>query len=240
MKNFIKKLIRFIQLPFILPDFWRFYKARDERFPMRLTDVYPCVKDKTIKTGFDRHYVYFTAWAARQLAKIQPEKHIDISSSLYFSGIVSAFVPVDFYDYRPADLHLTNLESKQADLTNLPFSDNSVASLSCMHVVEHIGLGRYGDPLDPQGDIKAAKELSRVLSVGGQLLFVAPVGAESRIEYNAHRIYTYQAVLDLFPELKLEEFTIIPENDGAPIINADSSALINERYACGCFVFTKV
>lgn len=239
MKYFIKKLLRLLQFPFIFVDFWRFYRINDDRFSMKLADVYPCVKDKTITTGFDRHYVYFTAWAARQVEKTSPEKHVDISSSLYFAGIVSAFIPVEFYDYRPADLKLSNLESKKADLTNLPFADNTIPSLSCMHVIEHIGLGRYGDPLDPEGDIKSAKELSRVLAPGGKLLFVVPIGSKPRIEYNAHRIYSYDMALSLFPNLKLEEFTLVSEKSGALIINADPTLLNKERYACGCFVFTK-
>jgi len=45
-----------------------------------------------------------------------------------------------------------------------------------MNVVEHVGLGRYGEPLDPEGDIKAMRELRRVLAPGGSLLFVVPVG----------------------------------------------------------------
>lgn len=239
MKSLIKKLIRYAFAPFIAIDFLNFAEAADKRFALRWSDIYPCVRDKTIKTGFDRHYVYFTSWAARQLAESRPEKHVDISSSLYFAGIVSAFVPVDFYDYRPADLSLSNLSSQKADLTALPFANNSIASLSCMHVIEHIGLGRYGDPLDPEGDIKSARELSRVLAPGGTLLFVTPVGAEARIEYNAHRIYSYQAVLDLFPDLTLREFTVVPEKSGAPIYHASPEILKNERYACGCFVFTK-
>jgi hypothetical protein len=36
-----------------------------------------------------------------------------------------------------------------------------------MHVVEHIGLGRYGEPMDEQGDLKAIEELKRVLAPGG-------------------------------------------------------------------------
>ncbi|MGA2030503.1 MAG: DUF268 domain-containing protein, partial [Verrucomicrobiota bacterium] len=77
--------------------------------------------------------------------------------------MVSAFVPVKFYDYRPADLHLDNLACEHADLQALPFADCGIQSISCMHVVEHVGLGRYGDPLDPNGDLKAMNELERVL-----------------------------------------------------------------------------
>ena len=70
------------------------------------------------------------------------------------------FRAVDFYDFRPAPLSLPDLFAGAADLTALlPFADNSIHSLSCMHVLEHIGLGRYGDPLDPDGDLKAIGEL---------------------------------------------------------------------------------
>jgi hypothetical protein len=59
-----------------------------------------------------------------------------------------------------------------------------------MHVIEHIGLGRYGEALDPDGDLKAIRELVRVLAAGGNLLVVVPVG-RPRIQFNAHRIYDY-------------------------------------------------
>ena len=240
MKSLIKKILRYVQFPFIVSDYLRFRRnMQGSRFAVRLADVYPCIKDKTIQTGFDRHYVYHTSWAARVLAEAMPTKHIDISSSLYFSGIVSAFIPVDFYDFRPADITLSELRSKQGDITKLPFADNSQSPLSCMHVIEHIGLGRYGDPIDSEGDIKSAAELSRTLAPGGQLLFVVPIGAEARIEYNAHRIYTYELVQKLFPTLTLKEFTLIPEHSGDMIRNADPSLAQNEHYACGCFVFTK-
>lgn len=227
--------------PFIISDYQEFTKLDTKpRFNLSPKDFFPQVFDKTLTTGFDRHYVYHTAWAARKVAEIAPSKHVDIASSLYFPGIVSAFIPVDFYDYRPAPLHLSGLTTKHADLTNLHFESNSIASLSCLHTIEHIGLGRYGDPIDPEGDIKACKELARVLAPGGSLLFVTPVGREAVIQFNAHRIYTYELVLKLFPDLELKEFSFAPEygTDGIHE-HADPAELQNETYACGCFVFTK-
>jgi hypothetical protein len=104
-----------------------------------IRDLYPCLKDKTQETYFDRHYIYHTGWAARTLKKINPEKHVDFSSSLYFASIASAFVPIKFYDYRPANLLLPNLSMASADLLSLQISSNSLESVSCMHVIEHIG-----------------------------------------------------------------------------------------------------
>lgn len=241
MKELIKKTIRLILTPFVILDFLEFQKQdKSKRFRLSLLDFYPCIRDKTIKTGFDRHYVYHTSWAARKVKEINPEFHIDISSSLYFTGIVSAFVPVKFYDYRPAHLKLSGVESKAADLNSLPFADNSIMSLSCMHTVEHVGLGRYGDVIDPDGDIKAAKELSRVLAVGGYLIFVVPVGKQ-KIEFNAHRIYSYEQVVDLFQDLKLTEFSMVTDtvDQGDFIENADPKIVPSQKYACGCFLFKK-
>ncbi len=215
--------------------------SKGGRFTVDWKDRYPCLDDRTASTGFDRHYVYHTAWAARILAETRPKEHVDISSSLYFVSIASAFVPMKFYDCRPADLRLTNLSTDSADLLSLPFKDGSVDSLSCMHVVEHVGLGRYGDPLDPDGDLKAIAELKRVLGKGGSLLFVVPVG-KPRLMFNAHRIYSFDQIMDYFMGLELKEFALIPEKgeNGGLIRNASKEMVNLQSYACGCFWFKKI
>ncbi len=228
--------------PFLLDfiKFKRLAKSGGQRFPLRWRDRLPCLNDNTESTNFDRHYIYHPAWAARILAETKPEMHVDVSSSLHFCSIVSAFVPVKFYDYRPANLQLGNLSSEAADLLALPFADNSVQSLSCMHVVEHIGLGRYGDSMDADGDLKAISELKRVLAERGSLLFVVPVG-KPRVVFNAHRIYSYDQVMSYFRGLELKEFALIPDDarDGGLIYHAASEMADKQNYGCGCFWFTK-
>jgi SAM-dependent methyltransferase len=212
--------------------------AAPGRFALRWEDRHPCLEDKTPATDFDRHYIYHTAWAARVLARMRPEVHVDISSYLYFCTIVSAFVPIKFYDYRPADLQLSNLTSETANLLALPFADQSVQSISCMHVVEHVGLGRYGDPLDPGGDLKAMAELTRVLAPSGNLLFVVPLG-KPVVMFNAHRIYSYDQVVNYFGELELKEFALIPDSpqDGGLVYGATREMADLQTYGCGCFWF---
>jgi SAM-dependent methyltransferase len=200
---------------------------------------FACLGQKTSVTGFDRHYVYHTAWAARILARSRPARHVDISSSLYFVGIVSAFLPVEHFDYRPPDLRLDNVSTGFADLLALPFRDGGIPSLSCMHVVEHIGLGRYGDPLDPGGDIKAMRELSRVLAMGGQLLFAVPVG-RPRVCFNAHRIYSYDQIVTAFSDLQLLEFRLVPDRGSeGGLIEATPKMVAAQDYGCGCFWLQK-
>jgi hypothetical protein len=152
-------------------------------------------------------------------------------------SIVSAFVPVQFFDFRPPSLQLDNLKVGQVDLKKMHFPDNSVPSLSCMHVIEHIGLGRYGDELDAAGDRNAAGELQRVVSKNGTLLIVLPMGRK-RIRFNAHRIYDKETVLDLFPQMKLIEFAFIPDNEQNGHLLIDPASIIGIE-GCGCFLFKK-
>lgn len=240
-KIFINIARKTLQKINFIKDFNLFKKLSDNRFKITWKERWECLSDKTQGTEFDRHYVLHPAWAARKLVEIKPDFHIDISSSLHFCTIVSAFINVKFYDYRPASLNLSNLESEHADITSLPFSENSIKSLSCMHVVEHIGLGRYGDPIDPAGDLKAISELKRVLAPGGYLLFVVPVG-KPKIQYNAHRIYSYDQIKNYFNDLQLEEFSLIPDDckDHKGIIyNAKKQDADRQSYGCGCFLFKK-
>lgn len=219
-------------------DFKRFSQLQSkERFRLDWNDRYPCLDDKTDTSSFDAHYIYHPAWAARLIAKIHPVLHVDISSSLVFCTMLSAYVPVEFYDFRPAELTLEGLTCKRGDLMNLPFPDNSVESLSCMHVIEHIGLGRYGDPLDPEGDLKAIAELKRVLIKGGSLFFVVPVG-QPRIQYNAHRIYSYEQIASNFPDFQIEQFALVDDR-GKFMVNATASDATQQRYGCGCWHFVK-
>ena len=241
IKRIIYKIKFFITFPLVLRSYIVYLrKDTKKRFPIPFSSVQPSLFENTPYTRFDTHYIYHTAWAARKVHEIDAKEHVDISSSLYFSSIVSAFKPVHFYDFRPAKLNLSNLVSDAEDLTKLTFLDESIISLSCMHTVEHVGLGRYGDPINPEGDTVAARELERVVAKGGSLLFVVPVG-KPRIQFNAHRIYSYRMVIDMFPGLKLKEFSLIPDDalSSGMIYNANEEQSDKQSYGCGCFWFIK-
>ena len=230
----------YMQYIFDYRTFKKMSRNNPPRFSLSWNRRRPLLTEKTSDFGFDRHYVYHPAWAARILAETRPAKHVDISSSLIFNAVASAFVPIDFYEYRPADLHLSGFSAKHADITKLPFDDNSVESISCMHVIEHVGLGRYGDPLDPEGDVRAINELKRVVAVGGSILFVVPIG-DDVIEFNAHRLYTIDQVKSLFSDLTLVQFAFVADDStlGGLMVNPDEKTVIGAGRGCGCFWFKK-
>jgi len=234
----LKKTINF---PGYIRDIIVYSSKQKNRFPIRWTSLLPYLEDKTPRTNFEPHYIYHPAWAMRVISKINPTKHIDISSTISFGAALSAFIPVDFYDYRPAEINLSNLNSLKGDLLSLPFKDNSVESISCMHTVEHVGLGRYGDPIDPDGDIKAINELKRVTKVGGNLIFVSPIG-KPKLEFNAHRIYSYDQVIKYFEGMQMVEFSLVPDDyrKRGFIINASKTDADSQTWGCGCFWFKKI
>lgn len=236
-----KQIIRALLSPSYLRDLIRFRRtSRALGRPVpKLSKIRP-INEATGTTGFDTHYVYHTGWAARVLARLKPAHHVDIGSSLFFVSNVSAHVPMTHYDYRPPAFAIPGAEVGAADLLALSFADGSIPSLSCMHVIEHVGLGRYGDTLDPMGDARACSELKRVLAPGGHLLFVTPVG-RPEIHFNAHRIYSFESVMVLFEGLELAEFALITDKrDGAMLVmDADPARVARQRYGCGCFLFRK-
>ncbi len=210
-----------------------------KRFPFEKKDFNIITHQKTDQINFDNHYLYHTAWAARVVKRINPAKHVDISSYTYFATILSAFIPIDYYDYRMLPVTLDQLHCGTADLYQLPFDDNSIPSLSCMHVVEHVGLGRYGDNPCYDGDLKAFQELSRVLALNGDLLFVVPIG-KPKIVYNAHRIYSYDQIITAFGDLQLVEFSLIPDDKYHGMMSDPDISVVNSQsYGCGCFWFRK-
>ena len=214
----------------------RFYSSKTGRF--KIDQDNPYLLDSTATTEFDAHYLYHVAWACRKVKQISPQRHIDISSSLNFCTTVSAFIPTEFYDYRPAQINLNNLSCNQMNLLNLTFEANSIESLSCMHVVEHVGLGRYGDPIDYNGDLKAVQEISRVVRSNGHLLFVVPVAGTPALEFNAHRIYSYSQIIQMFAEFDILEHALVTDQ-GDFLLNPDLSSYAVQKYGCGCFWFRK-
>ena len=182
-------------------------------FSIETEDLYPRLGDKTGNTPLDTIYFLQNAWCAEKIFANRPEQHFDIGSDARFIGIISQFVLTTMVDIRPLPIELSGLDFVRGDITALPFKDGEIKSASSICVIEHIGLGRYGDPLDPFGSEKAADELKRILAENGNLYISLPVDEENKTYFNAHRAFTREYVLDLFAPLKLVEEKYIYGNE---------------------------
>lgn len=216
---------------------WLKYRNLPHAEKFYFKDSFPCLSDWTPYTPFDPHYFYQSVWLSRKLRDATPSFHVDIGSSITMLAVSSAYAPTLFIDYRPLKVHVDNLVPVAGNSLALPFSDDQLMSLSSLHVIEHIGLGRYGDPLNPQGTRLAAKELVRILTPGGKLYISVPVGRE-RTQFNAQRIFSPKTITDMFASLKLISFALI-DDEGRLVQPAEFAMTEGCEYGCGLFEMTK-
>lgn len=212
------------------------YRARSkEKIPyLRLQ---PCLFDKTGESSVDYFYFYQDTWAAGKIFAHKPRRHVDVGSTVLLVGILSEFTSVVSVDVRPLVVDMKNLESIHGSVTAMPFEDGSVESLSSICVLEHIGLGRYGDELDPEGTDKAIRDMKRVLAPGGNLYVSTQLGPENEVCFNAHRVFTLESFLDKFKGLKLIDSLFIQYEK--KVSREDYATLDFSRDIVGCFHFRK-
>lgn len=218
---------------------WRV--GQKDPWRLNIDEIYPCLGDHLSSAGNTHgHYFLQDLWAAQHVARLMPGRHVDVGSlTIGFVAHVASFTKVEYVDIRPLRCDVPNLFWKEGSITSLPYSTDSVASLSCLHVIEHLGLGRYGDNIDNDAWRKGLKELQRVLAPGGQLLIGTPCG-RPRVQFNAHRVFDPSHITTEVPDLNLLEFCLI-ESDSAIRWqkDADLNSAKSLEYGCGLFRFTK-
>ncbi len=202
-----------------------------------ILDIYPCLNDKTATTGIDSHYFYQAIWAFKKILDSNTKHHVDVGSEVGYVGLLTSITKVTFIDIRPLEIKLDRYTGKKGSILELPFDDGSIASLSCLHVIEHVGLGRYSDFIDPDGSKKACRELQRVLAPGGNLYLSLPVG-KPRVCFNAHRVHTPRQILEYVPGLKLRRFSVV-DDEGNFHEDVPYNSWDNLEYGCGMFHFVK-
>jgi hypothetical protein len=227
-------------LLFRLPRFFwqlRNYRVLEQNQNGKLSSLrlYPCLSDVQPSQPVRNFYFYQDCWAAKQVFQEVPPFVVDVGSTVLLVGILSQFKACISVDIRPVEARLDGLESRTGSVLALPFDDDEVPCLTTMCVLEHIGLGRYGDTLDPDGTVKAVKEIKRVIKPGGIVVFSVPVGQELT-EFNANRRFTYKQAKAFFEGWDLVDTCILSP---FPQSIASEEELIEMRDPIACFCLRK-
>lgn len=208
--------------------------------------LHPIVSDYGEQAGSARgHYFHQDLLVATLIYRANPQRHIDIGSRIDgFIAHVASFRKIEVIDIR--DLNSVgheNISFLKADLMNVNSIDiEATDSISCLHAIEHFGLGRYGDPINPNGHIVGFKNILKMLKSNGILYISFPIGMSTQVHFNAHRIFHPNEIFDWFDEtalLSLERFDYVDDN-GDLHSNVDlESEKLNVVHGCGIYIFRK-
>ena len=226
-----------------LPDFYR-QKAAFRRLGGTVTHFFPILNDYSGSAGTAKgHYFHQDLLVASLIHQHNPQRHIDVGSRIDgFVAHVAAYREIEVLDIRamPVGDH-DNIKFRQADLMS-PDGRAVADSVSCLHVVEHFGLGRYGDPIDPEGHVKGLQNLIRMVAPGGRLYVSLPIGMNDEVHFNAHRVFHPQTIMEfdvVKRGLKLLRFDFVTD-DGALHRQASVSDAVNRtEYGCGIYTFQR-
>lgn len=231
------KPLNLLRYPKFILDYLVYKSKANER--VNFLDLYPIFETKNTSQLRWNEYLIQDLWAMEKILSSAVRRHTDVGSRLDgFVCQLAVSIPVDFVDIRPPGIEHKGLHYIKGSILNLPFPDKSILSLSSLHVVEHIGLGRYFDELDPLGTKKALNELERVIADGGNLYIGVPIGAE-RTEFNANRIFHPLSIVGSFSwSMELVEFAYAPKN-GTLQRFFDIHKFPSIDYAIGLFHFRR-
>lgn len=241
----LRRLLRSIRgLPRFMSDWRKFKKG----YSGPLTWM-PCLHDRYEEGGTTKsEYFWQDLLVARWIFDAKPERHVDIGSRVDgFVAHVASFREIEVFDVRPISTQIPGVQFREADLMctdSLPNStSNYCDSLSCLHALEHFGLGRYGDPINPVGHELGITNMASLLRSGGKFYLSTPIGKE-RVEFNANRVFDPRSVIRLVESqgLTLKKLTVIKGGGVVQDVQPTPEmlhGLAEENYNLGIFVFTK-
>lgn len=207
-----------------------------------ISDFFPILSEYGDSAGSaSGHYFHQDLLVSQFIFQKNPTRHIDIGSRIDgFVAHVAAFRKIEIFDIRelPSSNH-ANIEYRQADLM-LNAGYEVTDSLSCLHTIEHFGLGRYGDPLDPRGYLEGFKNLIAMLKPGGVLYISFPIGMKNEVHFNAHRVFHPKDIFSWVPnELDFLRFDYVDDKgDLHKDFDLQTSDLFI-TYGCGIYTFIK-
>jgi hypothetical protein len=195
----------------------------------------PMLMERDEDSGALGAYFHQDQRVARWIYQASPTRHVDVGSRLDgFIGSLSVFRDVEVIDIRPQPATVNNVKFHQLDLMEKLPSDwiECTDSLSCLHTIEHFGLGRYGDSIDPDGHLKGLAQLKQMVSLGGMLYLSTPIGPQ-RVEFNAHRVTAASTLIGWFDEgWRIEQFAVIDDFNQVREIRDWKGPEVENHFGC--------
>ncbi|MBP3603854.1 MAG: DUF268 domain-containing protein [Lachnospiraceae bacterium] len=213
---------------------------RRKSFEICKKDERPILTDKYKTMGIANQYFWQDLWAASLIGNKKPQEHFDIGSRLdgFIAHIIAMSIPITVIDVRPFPMKIVGLKTIVADATMLnEIEDESIESLSALCSLEHFGLGRYGDPIDPEACFKCFKQIQKKVKAGGYIYISVPIGRE-KLQFNAHRIFKATTIIEEFDKCELLEFSACNEEEieyKVDINKYDSEDNSGGRFGLFCF-----
>lgn len=197
-----RRVRKALGLPWWARDLSRFASAARATVGWETIRWRPQVLDRNAEAGTTRGvYFHQDLLVAQRIHRAKPRRHVDVGSRIDgFAAHVASFRPIEIVDIRPLAGVARNISFLQADLMQPDAVPESISdSVSCLHALEHFGLGRYGDPIDPRGHERGLDGLIRMLEPGGTLYLSVPVGRQE-VLFNCHRRFHGHTIPDLAGE----------------------------------------
>jgi len=194
-------------------------------------------------SSFDLQYFYQDLLVANYIFKKDPVRHIDIGSRVDgFVSHVASFRKIEIFDIRPNIFHHQNIIFNQADFMKQNILEQEITdSLSCLHTIEHFGLGRYGDRINPNGHIDGFNNILKLLKKNGFFYFSIPVSKFNRVYLHSERTFDPKEVLKWAKDLQLMQFDLIDEKGNIFYnLNLKNNSFSNLVYGCGIYTFKKI
>lgn len=191
------------------------------------------------------HYFHQDLLVAKKIFRRNPANHVDIGSRIDgFVAHVAVFRAIEVFDIRPVPVKVENITFRKLDIMDPDIDlQDYCDSISCLHALEHFGLGRYSDALDVTGYEKGFDRIAQILRAGGLLYLSVPIG-EERIEFNGQRVFSIRRVLDLFGDrFSLISFSYIDDagdlHEDFSIQDAEIENDLGLVNGCGIFELKK-
>ena len=234
-------------LSYYIKDYRSFTRKMVHNDPFTIIHKYPIFGNRFQKGGIlSGHYFHQDLYMARKIYSVKPNHHLDIGSRTDgFVAHLAVFMEVEVMDIRPLSGLVMNIKYLQADLSDKSFPIRDyTSSISCLHALEHFGLGRYGDPIDPQGYLTGWNNIYTCLKPQGIFYFSTPIGPQ-RIEFNAHRVFSLRYLLSLMEgKYEIVSFSYVDDvgnlHENATLVDDTIKNDFGCHYGCGLFQLRKI